>query len=195
MNKGWFKIAGVQDGDRTIEQQLKGLKPLFPEVADKWVLDLGCAEGLVGMELCAKHGAFWVDGITLVPSEAETGNAVSNARGIDNFVIYAHDLNDVPGLHALGDREDGIEEHYDVILMLAVLHKLREPIRVLHSILAKWAAGLVVIRTAGATPGYICDPRSGNRKFDVVKAMAPDYRLERVESGPFNEWTGYFRKV
>ena len=52
---GWFVInhdkAGHRDGDRSLEQQMRGLEKLVREVHGKTVLDIGCAEGLISMAL------------------------------------------------------------------------------------------------------------------------------------------------
>ena len=47
---GWFTTA-KRPGDRTLEQQLVGLDKVLAEVAGKTVLDAGCAEGLISMEI------------------------------------------------------------------------------------------------------------------------------------------------
>ena len=48
--QGWFSTKG-RLGDRTLKQQLMGLDPLFAECKGKTVLDVGCAEGLISIEL------------------------------------------------------------------------------------------------------------------------------------------------
>lgn len=59
---GWFIIPGLQGGLRTFADQAAGLQPVFDSCAGKSVLDLGCAEGLIGIE-CARRGARFVRGI------------------------------------------------------------------------------------------------------------------------------------
>ena len=53
MGKGWFVTDG-RAGDRTLAQQLVGLDKI--NVQGATVLDVGCAEGLISIEM-AKRGA------------------------------------------------------------------------------------------------------------------------------------------
>lgn len=178
MRKGWFEIAGVQRGDRTLEQQISGLEHLWPAVEGRTVLDLGCAEGLITQE-CARCGASLVCGIDV------NGDALKTAHlhnRVQNVRFKQHDLN------------DGLDEpRYDVVLMLAVLHKLRDPERLLREVLATDPA-LVIVRLPPANAPVIIDARSGNRPCDTrAIAESMGFSLERVTHGHLSEWTGYFR--
>lgn len=183
MRKGWFKVKGIQDGDRTVEQQLLGLAPALAEVKGKLVLDLGCAEGLVAREFAiagADHvlGCDWVRDNVMVGRELVRGHPVT---------LLEADLNEQEALNWI----TGIEA--DVVLMLAVLHKLREP-GVLVRTVARKQPELVVVRLPPATAPVIVDARSQNRPCNVqVNFEQYGYSLERVERGHLDEWTGYFR--
>jgi predicted RNA methylase len=181
MGKGWFKIPGVQDGDRTIAEQLKGLGRLLDEVAGQTVLDLGCAEGLIANALL-ERGAARVFGVEIVAAAVETAR-----RFCDSGDFICYDLNAPDVAQVVAARKT------DVVIMLAILHKLRDPFRLLDAVIAN-EPKLVVIRTATATPGYVRDSRSGNVKFDVSKRLTKaGYVLEHVDVGHFDEWVGYFR--
>lgn len=190
--KGWFKIQGVQDGDRTIEQQMKGLGILCAEAANKTVLDLGCAEGLVGMRLISEHGASAVDGLSLVRQEVETGERLAMESGLC-MRLHCVNLNDAEAWCA--ENRALLRERYDIVLMLAILHKLKAPLACLDFVVREFGPELMVIRTAEATPGYVQDTRSGSRRFDVVAHLKGRYTLEKAVNGPLSEWTGYFRRV
>ena len=57
----WFAQPGAP-GDRTFEQQMTGLGWLKDICQGRTILDFGCAEGLIGIEML-KHGAFKQDNI------------------------------------------------------------------------------------------------------------------------------------
>lgn len=184
MHKGWFKIAGVQDGDRTLEQQMLGLAPALADVEGRTVLDLGCAEGLVGREFL-KAGASEYFGIEIV-----TANAEEARRQLSDFeqAVIANDNLDH---HIFANSPP---KHYkaDLVLALAILHKLRDPGRAIRWI-GEVATVRAVIRTAERTPGYVLDVRSGEQRFEIVAPLKEaGLVLDRVETGPFNEWTGHF---
>ena len=73
--EGWFSTHG-RDGDRTIDQQLLGLDPLFDEVKGKTVLDIGCAEGLISLHLCTKFKAKSVHGVEIIASHVAVANSL-----------------------------------------------------------------------------------------------------------------------
>lgn len=115
MPKGWFAIEGVQEGDRTLEDQIKGLGPALAECAGKSVLDLGTAEGLIGREF-ARAGASGVVGIEYVEDHLKV--ARKQCAGLPMRFIRA-DLN------ALA-REFPVLK-FDIVLSLGVCHKLKFP--------------------------------------------------------------------
>lgn len=188
--KGWFKIPGIQDGDRTIEQQMKGLDRLCAEAPGKTVLDLGCAEGLVGMRLLTQHEAAAVTGLSLVKSEIKVGQRLAADQGLA-MQLYCVNLNEVEAWHA--ENAGNLGAQFDVLLMMAILHKLKEPLQFLTFVVNTFSPAMLVIRTAEATPGYVQDARSGDRRFDIIAHLEQlGFKLDSVATGSFKEWTGYF---
>jgi SAM-dependent methyltransferase len=117
---GWFTIPGVQDGERTLEEAVCGLEPLADHAKGATVLDLGCAEGLIG-QWFVEHGAAQVDGLDASELCLETARA--RAHGLPMTFCRA-DFNeaDMPAM----------DPDYDIVLCLSVLHKLKEPHRLLE---------------------------------------------------------------
>lgn len=185
MRKGWFKVTGVQDGDRTVEDQLKGLAPALCAAKGRTVLDLGSAEGLVAREFAAA-GAEHVIGCDWLAAHVDVGRAL--VRGQPVTLLQA-DLND----RATHNWIAGLD--FQVCLMLAILHKLREPGTLVRTV-ARRQPELIVVRLPPATAPVIVDKRSGNRPCDV-RANLEDhgYVIDRVELGHFDEWCGYFRRA
>lgn len=182
--KGWFVIPGVQDGDRILKQQLRGMWYAMKEVRGKTVLDLGCAEGLIA-NVAVEQGAAKVYGIDAVDINIAIAKRLFPG---DAFSFHLQNLND-----------EGTKElissigRVDIVFMLAILHKLHRPTEVLDWVLAN-RPGLVVVRTAEKTPGYVQDSRSNNQVFHIKQNFTRDgYVLERITHGSFNEWMGYFR--
>jgi hypothetical protein len=111
------------------------------------------------------------------------------ALGLDphraRFVVS--DLNESP------DADDIACCHSDIVLMLAVLHKLRDPEKSVRE-WAQFAGSLVVVRLAGGSAGVVrhkhgyaqCDLR------DVMPALG--FRLERTAQGPRDELVQYWRR-
>lgn len=193
MRKGWFKIPGVQDGDRTLEQQLKGLGPMLNEVSGKRVLEYGCAEGLILVE-CLRRGAAEAFGIEMVleavfEAMRQLTRAGGNPRA--NCGVCNVDLDRDPDPH-------GASLGADIVLMLAILHKLKDPLDPVTCLLSNGRThpNLIVLRTPAKTPGFVQDPRSGMKRYEVSDTIIRrGYRLERVERGHEDEWTGYFRRA
>ena len=134
--KGWFKIDGVQDGDRTAEEQLTGLRPALDQASGKTVLDLGCAEGLISKRF-AQAGAT-VLGIELLNDHLEVARNVCNGLPV-TFICASLE----PYIHATPN-----PEQFDIVLALSIAHKLKEP-DLLLSFAARSARDLVVFRGPG----------------------------------------------
>lgn len=139
MQKGWFRIDGVQEGDRTLGQQLLGLEAAADRMKGRTVLDLGCAEGLIGRHCVDAWGASLVDGVTSV--EAQIAEAERQCGGRPMHFFRA-DLSTKSGTDHL---DSELLPAYDVVLMLSILHKVVDPMRLLEWA-AKFATETVVIR-------------------------------------------------
>jgi len=181
MTKGWFRTKG-RDGDRTLDEQMIGLEPLSTEIRGKRVLDFGCAEGLIGMELI-NRGATGVTGIDSVEDHIKVGKAIATDEGIDIRLVVGN-LNDYP-VETL--------EPVDVVLLLAILHKLRNP-----SAFAARAAALakeqVVVRLP-PSGAVIRDERSGFVPQDIGAVLATaGFALTAEMRGTNDEWIGYYRR-
>ena len=178
--KGWFQGLG-RDGDRSISQQMIGLEQLLLEVPGKSVLDAGCAEGLISIEL-ARAGAASCVGIERIASYIPIAQ---NEAGQLPCSFVCADLNEY---------DVAAHGQVDIVIMLAILHKLKNPSAVCAA-LACLARDLVVIRL----PPYglvIRDARSNNEPHDIGVVMASaGFQLESVVAGPREEWLGYFRRM
>jgi SAM-dependent methyltransferase len=168
LRKGWFEIPGIQRGDRTLAEQMLGLD--F-DVSRRKVLDLGCAEGLIAIEM-RKRGATVVHGVEY--NEQIFKRALALARGGVEF--FRHNLND--GLPAQ------LLPQYDVVLMLAILHKLATPDIALRRFVV-FARERAVIRLPLGSAGRIVGKHYPHEPCNVNETM-PDcgFRLERCANGP-----------
>jgi SAM-dependent methyltransferase len=185
MHKGWFKLRGVQDGDRTVTEQLTGLGAVCRHAFGKTVLDLGCAEGLIGLHMLNRCGASMVHGLSIVKTEiAAARELAKSALGPAKF--FHADLN---GFAKIASANPPLLlAKYDVVLLLSILHKLKNPEDILNRVL-KYAAGTVAIRLPRPV---IIDVRSGNRRFDVRAHMQKTHALIEEPQGPRDEWMGVF---
>lgn len=174
--KGWFTTED-RPGDRTLDMQLLGLDPLFDEAKGATILDVGCAEGLLSIEL-AKAGAE-VTGIDIIASHIEMAK---HLRGSALCRFEVADANDYE------------PDEYNIVLLLAVLHKLKDPSRACARF-AKAAKDLVVMRLPPERAPVIVDERSGNKPHDMAAVMTwYGFERERVTRGSFSEWTAFFRR-
>jgi 2-polyprenyl-3-methyl-5-hydroxy-6-metoxy-1,4-benzoquinol methylase len=109
--KGWYQIPGVQVGDRTLSEQLIGLEPLFELAPGKTILDLGCAEGLISLELM-NAGAVLTHGVEAVGSRVDHAREHFQSR---DAAFYHADLNEFGGAPPVG-----LLESYDIVLLLSI---------------------------------------------------------------------------
>lgn len=189
----WFTTPG-KPGDRTLEQQLMGLDPLWAEIEGKSVLDVGCAEGLISIE-CAKRGAGVVHGFEIRPEAVWIAQAHAKRLTYDNGVYRPRP--EAECIFKVGDANLWTPAlRYDIVLLLAVLHKLKNPFKACQR-LAKAAKDLVVIRLPPEHAPFVVDPRSGNQPHNIRSAMTDEgFKLEHHNNdGPFGEWMGYYRRI
>lgn len=175
--KGWFKLPGAP-GKCTLEQQLTGLGELWNVVRGHTVLDVGCAEGLIGKR-CLEAGAAAVHGVE------NRLDAVKMTRALG-----------IPCDHADVSRYVPSDE-FDVVLLLGILHKLGTPSHVLARMLEACRV-CCVIRLPHDDWPVLRDSRSGNRPFDLASvAKRSGFELMLQADGPACEgnppqWVGYF---
>jgi len=181
--KGWLEIPGVQSGDRTLKEQMLGLESALAECDGKTVLDLGCAEGLIALEF-AKAGAKSVFGCDYKQQFIEVANqqAVLNPELPVTFE-YA-EIN-----------EKTTFPQFDIVLALAILHKLDNPSAGVE-LCCKVAKELIVIRLPIGSTGAFRSKHLEHRYCDIRTILtARGFVRERKEAGPRGEWVQYWRKV
>ena len=178
-SRGWFNMPG-RPGDRELADQMKGLGWLFANCKGKSILDAGCAEGLISIEL-AKAGALAVHGVELVPERVKLANKL---RGDLPITVEVGDMNMWRP-----------QRHYSIVIGLAILHKLRSPTTVAAALAAK-ALDAVVWRLPPDGAPVIKDRRSGYEEHDIGIVMETSgFRLHEAVSGHLGEWVGvYVRK-
>lgn len=116
MRKGWFRWPGVQEGDRTAEEQLRGLEPALAACKGKTVLDLGAAECMIAAAF-ARAGAAHVTAIELLADHCAVGRKV--CAGLPVTIVQAE--------LAAYVQENQVAVRYDIVLALGIAHKLHDP--------------------------------------------------------------------
>jgi ubiquinone/menaquinone biosynthesis C-methylase UbiE len=177
--KGWFDTPG-RLGDRTLKQQLMGLDDLIARVPGKTVLDVGCAEGLISMQLF-DEGAKAVHGLEVVAEHVKVADKIRGDRACTFEVADANTYVPV--------------REYDIVIMLALLQKLRNPSAACARF-AKAAREMVVLRLPPANAPTIIDARSGghpHRIGDVITSNG--FMLKNAQLGHLGEWIGYYERI
>ena len=130
----------------------------------------------------AKAGAIAVHGVEIVAAHVAVGNKL---RG------------DLPITFEVGDANVWRpRRHYDVIAMLALLQKVKDPTRVCAEIV-EFAREMVVLRLPPKHAPTIIDDRSGNQPHHIGETMkrAGFYLEHAGYEGAFGEWVGNYRRV
>lgn len=180
MAERWFKNTGAGHGDRTVAEQMTGLGDAVAVAKGKTVLDVGCAEGLISREF-ARAGAQSVHGIEIIPRHVEIAEDL--CRGLA-CTFQVMNLNDWDGT--------GIEPR-DVVLALAVLHKMRDPAAT-AALVAKVTRHLLVIRLPLGSQGVIFGKMSGARCNLNLLLPQHGLKIDKVVTGPRKELVQYWRR-
>lgn len=181
-----MKLDGLQDGDRTPEEQLMAIWPAIKIAEGKTVADLGAAEGIIALEF-AKAGATRVLAI-----DADVGHLAVAQKLCKKFPavkIKHFDLNRADG---------GDPLEYDFVLCLGIIHKLIYPGKGLL-FAARSAKELLLLRSGrGSVNGIIRSKHHGYNMCDSALLLRGEgFELEKVVDGPAHraEPTEYWRRV
>lgn len=176
--RGWLRIPGVQPGERTLEEQLLGLERALAEAKGKHILDLGCAEGLIGQRF-AEAGAARVVGVDGLEEHIEVGRRYCPDVQFEHSNLNQVELPEAPS--------------YDIVLALAILHKLHKPEDGTRYA-ARSARSLVVVRLPIGSSGTIIGKHSGV-VCDLIPVFSEEgFALEATVPGPRGERVQYWRK-
>jgi 2-polyprenyl-3-methyl-5-hydroxy-6-metoxy-1,4-benzoquinol methylase len=202
----WFKIPGVQDGRFGLDRQFAGLDVVRKASLGASVLDLGCAEGAISLEL-AKAGARVVHGVELERSRLQVAENIFRqecphvARQFIEWDLSRFDelyIDVTPDSRA---GEPSLRSRYDIVLCLAIAQKLPNPGRFLR-LASTLCADMLAVRLPFPV---IDDERSFNIPVDIKRMTAGEFDLIQETAGypsdvsrpyrPGDEaWLGIFRR-
>lgn len=188
MNKGWFEIDGIQSGDRTLRDQMLGLDALPSIVFERTVLDLGCAEGLIAMEV-ALLGSALVDAVDFNHDFITTARKVAADRGISDQRLRFHEADLSVPLPTV------LSAQYDVVLALAIIHKLRDMGGFLRRSVRQSKEFVVIRYPERAIDGVIQYKYNHGLKVNAPNLMRTEgFSLFARRDGPRNERVEYWRR-
>jgi 2-polyprenyl-3-methyl-5-hydroxy-6-metoxy-1,4-benzoquinol methylase len=147
-----LKEIGGGDGVWDLATRWTDVAELADLRPDDEVLDLGCAEGLITMEVAEKVRQ--IHGVELRSERVEAAERIARQRGIENVSFECASVTDVQ-----------VEPcSFDVVLFLGVLQHLPRQ----HK-LPTLAKALIAARRQVVMRMPLFDPRSPNRATNVAK--------------------------
>jgi 2-polyprenyl-3-methyl-5-hydroxy-6-metoxy-1,4-benzoquinol methylase len=181
--KGWFSIAGVQKGKYDLKDRIANLGTMRPRASGVTILDLGCAEGLIGKWLVDSSGANTLHGLDLHEPYIEM--AQSLMRDYDARFLHA----DFDHFETWLDvNREALLPQYDIVMALRVVQKLAKPDRFLSLIkplVKKWF--VIHVPT-----NPIDDARSGHKTVDITEVLKPEFKLIEYKDGA--EFCGIYER-
>ena len=156
--EGWFKIDGIQEGKWTLKNRLTGLGVLANQQAD--ILDVGCAEGLIG-EWLMNRGNATLHGLERHGPFIERARSLMRNYPETRVRFFQVDLNYIQAWLDLNP--NALRPHYGIVLCLLVLHKVTHP-EIVLKLLADRVARYLALHLPNPV---INDPRSSNQPFDT----------------------------
>jgi hypothetical protein len=183
--RSWFPV-GKGEHERTLVDQMRGMRPVVDEFRAAKLrgrplsgLDVGCAEGLISMEM-AKAGASHMHGVEIVPDRVADASRMRGSLPCSfeaaNIVTYTP------------------AKPYDVLLALSILHKLPDPSATLYRLVHNYCQRLVVLKLPPLRGPLVIDPRSENVPHDLDAVLQDlGFHLEHQALGHRDEWIGVWR--
>jgi len=178
--RGWFDIPGVRKGRRTLAEQMTGLETAIASAFGKTVLDIGCAEGLIAIEF------------------ARAGAQVTAIERFDVHYLLADKLVRDYNIELIQTdiMEWETERTFDIVLALAIVHKMWSVEKAVNAITAR-ARDLVIFRW----PSWITADFELTSKHDrtstavnMSELLSRNFRLEQTVMGPRCEAVQYWRR-
>jgi hypothetical protein len=203
---GWFKIPGVQEGKFGLDRQFAGLDVVRRASPGATVLDLGCAEGAVSLEL-AKAGATLIHGVELEGQRLKVAEQLFRdqcPRVSCQFIEWDLSRFDELFIDVTPDSRPGgrsLRTRYDIVLCLAIAQKLPNPARFLR-LASTLCSDVLAVRLPFPV---IDDARSSNIPVDIKRMVEGEFDLvqetagypqdvsQRYKSGDL-AWLGIFRR-
>lgn len=172
----WFTIPGVQDGERTLEESIKGLHVLRHVALGSTILDLGCAEGLISQWLL-DCGAKSAEGYDNRAVRLQAGKRIMSVLpepyGVKFGYMDFRKPNTWPEL----------KPKYDIVLALSVLHKLRKPQLLLTLAMMKCERWLAIRAPARVLKGGL-----------AIHKTVENNGFKLASESDEGSWVGIFRK-
>lgn len=173
-------------GARSVAEQMMGLEAALAEAPGKSVLDLGCAEGAIAFAF-ARGKAGRVRAMDYNAAMVEQAQEEQDESGVSNISFECADLSDWIAAPR--------PAKFDIVLALAVLHKLSSPAAG-AAFCADVCASLLVIRFPKGSSGRIHSKQHPHNVADVPKILTrKGFVWERKEVGPRGEWVQYWRRA
>lgn len=190
---GWFDRApGVERHFRRLADQLRGLEILIEFCPGAAVLDLGCAEGLIGFWLLGS-GAVHVDGIEVVPERVERAERLAAELPAGKSARFHRCW--LEGFAT--EPPESLRPAYEIVLLLSIAQKLPNP-RAFVTAAARRCSKVIAVRQPDPV---ISDRRSNFEPCDVPALLACEgFRLLGEERrlpndrGEQEEWLGLFER-
>lgn len=154
---------------------------MLTEVKGRTVADFGCAEGLIALEV-ARAGAASVYACDV------NAESIEIAKGLRGELPVEFAVQDVNALAAARTRGS-----WDIVLALAILHKVQNPEQAVR-FMADVTRDLLVVRWQGGSDGWIRTKRRGLNCDGAGVLAACGLRLERQLPGPRDELVQYWRR-
>jgi hypothetical protein len=204
---GWFKIPELHKGKVDLGRQTSGLDIVRNACSGATVLDLGCAEGLVSLEM-AKAGARLIHGVEIIDDRlrvAETLFKKECPQVERQFIAWDLTRFDELFLDVTPDTtppKASLLTRYDIVLCLAIAQKLFNPGRFLR-LAATICSDVLAVRLPYP---IIDDVRSFNIPVDVTRMLSKEFELiQETEGYPTDvrrkhrpgddAWLGVFRRI
>lgn len=189
MRKGWFIIPDVQDGDRTLEEQMLGVSEALPEAVRRSVLDIGCAEGLIGREFI-RAGAIHCHGLEAIADHIAVAQEQCAGLPMTFAQVELYE-------YAMQKLQVGPILLYDVVLALGVCHKLADP-GIGIRFAARSTGDLLLVRMharSEAKDGLLRSKFAKQKVVNTIEIMTEEgFEREKILPGPKDETVWYWRR-